>query len=156
MLSYEQWDMIADAYVPLLGVLCIVVLVRRLWIQRLESCRRGLYLIVLVGIVYGVMFADKWGSLWGKLSLDYSTHTALAMALVVFLFPRHRLVRISLVSSFFAYLGLMLYQEYHSMADIVSTIAVISIPMFLVNFYLLKASGNNKQSRENTPPSAQV
>jgi hypothetical protein len=45
-------------------------------------------------------------------------------------FMKYRLIVVSLISSFIAYAALMLYQEYHTLGDIVST-AMIIMPLML-------------------------
>ena len=69
--------------------------------------------------------------------MDYSTHTALSLVLTLFLATGHRKYRGLVAASFVAYLLLMLYQGYHTVADIVSTAAAVG----LFGFVFLGVSG---------------
>jgi hypothetical protein len=137
--SYETLDSIADAYIPILSGLFLVGLVGKLY-KNITSYRFMLvkfsYLIVLLIISYGIMFFDNATKLFPLLGLDYSTHTAVALSLVyaLCLLLANRWKKI-IVSSMLMYAGLMLYQGYHTMVDMVVTAAVIS--MFAFGVYKL-------------------
>jgi hypothetical protein len=57
---------------------------------------------------------------------NYSTHTGLAIVLVVSLLFWKRSVGLVTVVAFVGYAVLMLYQKYHTVADIVSTLLVVA------------------------------
>lgn len=128
-MSYEALDQIADLYNPLLLLAALILTTL--------SCRGSqapytnwLKRIVLVGcglaLVYGVQYLDHRLQLWPRLGWDYSTHTAFAMAMVWPLWyygrPPWRWVW---PTSLVIYGVLMLYQRYHTLADMVSTAIVI-------------------------------
>lgn len=130
MPDYETLDAIADAYTPLLGGLWLILalspLAQRQW--RLAGMRIAFGLATLV-VCYSLMFADKALGLWPAVGLDYSTHSAVAIAAVAILctlLPRGRPVWLA---SLLAYFALMLYQRYHSVADILSTSAIVAPPI---------------------------
>lgn len=79
--------------------------------------------MILLGLVYGMLLIDNALQLWPSLGLDYSTHTALAIALVVPLWHccEHKKLRGFWALSLLAYAGLMRYQQYHSWADMIAT-----------------------------------
>lgn len=127
MLSYQQLDVIADSYTPLLAVIWLGAalwpLCHRQWRTTVRSLGLG---VAAAAIVYGLMFMDLWLGLWPRWELDYSTHSALAIALVVqlwWLLPRQRWLWLI---SLFAYAGLMRYQGYHSWGDMVTTCLVVA------------------------------
>ena len=74
------------------------------------------------------MFTDNRFQLWHSLGLDYSTHTAAALALVICIAVRKRLsVKIVLASSLVLYGCLMSLLAYHSWSDMLSTAAIIAL-----------------------------
>lgn len=125
-MTYEQLDTIADAYIPclLLGNLVSVAL-----ITRRQGARRGglslAVLLIAVGGVYSVMLADHHLNLWPSLGLDYSTHTALALVAASSLTFWRRGIILTVSLSLLAYCGLMRYQAYHTVADMLSTAAAL-------------------------------
>ena len=127
LLNYQQWDAIADAYIPLLALILICFLIQKLWKKQFK---RSLTLLVtsIVSIVYvyGWMYLDNQFQLWPMLNWDYSTPTALAWALVWGNFFAHKAMRIPALVSLVLYLALMDYQNYHTWGDMVSTSIVIS------------------------------
>ena len=134
MTSYQFWDTIADAYTPLLFLAYIVFS-----IIYFRDGDRSAWLKGLAGIVlaYAIMFLDKITQLWSSLSLDYSTHSAVALVLIMFLVhkrPMKSLSWIALVLSLVAYYCLEVYMAYHSVADIVSTVIVL-MPLVVVIYW---------------------
>lgn len=129
-MSYETLDTIADAYTPLLLVLFLIglgVKLYRCWPNYREGVLYFGFLLVLLIVSYGFLFIDKVLGLWPAFGSDYSTHTAVALSLVFalcVLTPRYTKW---IAGSMFAYAALMVYQQYHSVLDIVSTAAVISL-----------------------------
>ncbi len=73
---------------------------------------RFLALAFLLLIVYGLMFLDNRLHIWSRFSLDYSTHTAVALALVAFLAINRP------------------NQRYHTVLDIAVTGAVVAFPIW--------------------------
>lgn len=138
-MTYETLDSIADAYIPLLGLCSLLSLLLDFRPPaasfRIVSIRFSL-LMLLVGLVYTLMILDDRLSIWHTLGgLDYSTHTALSLVLTLFLEAGHKQHRGVLVGLFAAYLLLMLYQHYHTVADIVSTgmvMGLIAVPLWVV------------------------
>ncbi|WP_331347052.1 hypothetical protein [Cellvibrio sp. UBA7661] len=140
-MSYEALDAIADTYIPLLLIVFLLGVfgkTYRLWPDYRGPLTGFLYFAGLLVIAYGLMFFDKAVGLWPTLGLDYSTHTAVALSLVFALcniFPdRWRW----LVVSMLAYAGLMLYQQYHSLLDIISTSVVLAAIALLFNRYIAR------------------
>lgn len=129
-MSFEQLDAIADSYIPLLLILFLVGFGRntyRFWPNYRAPLFSFLYLVGLLVISYGLMFFDNTVRLWPALGLDYSTHTAVALSLVFALCTVFPVQWKWLAGSMLAYAGLMLYQEYHSVMDILTTSLVIGV-----------------------------
>lgn len=135
MLTYEQLDVIADAYIPILIITSMLVLAVRVFkFGFLRKLTEISSIIVAVCIVYGCMWIDNTFNIWPVFDLDYSTHTALALVFVVYLSSKSKTFFVWSALSFIVYVLLMLYQNYHTVADIAST-AVVLLPMFWLLFY---------------------
>lgn len=129
-MTYEQWDTIADSYTPALFALYIAFS-----IIYFRAGDRAAPLKGLIGIVicYALMLVDNFLGIWKALSLDYSTHTAVAFALVYFHLHRRELlspVAIAFSASLLLYYALMLYQQYHTAPDILSTLVIVAPLVF--------------------------
>ena len=133
MPSYETLDIIADSYIPGLLLLAIYLLLKPLFKDRNYRVffRRVLQLLSWVVITYGLRFLDNYYQLFPSVDLDYSTHTAAASLLCLFIvinLPKNPLATkliLAIGLSLFSYFGLMLYQQYHTLADIVSTLILV-------------------------------
>lgn len=136
-MNYETLDTIADAYVPLLGVICIVLIAQRALVTDWAQARKGILLLIHGLIVtYGLMLLDNQLGLWPAAGLDYSTHTAIAITLVLVAFLLMPSLSWPLFSSLVGYGLLMLYQNYHTLADLLTTGAVVSLLIFPVGYVL--------------------
>lgn len=125
-MDYESWDRIADAVNPTVGVitLALSLAVRRpgnppRWAQLLLT-------LAAVASIYAVGWLDARLGLWSSAGLDYSTHTALHVAIVVSLWMIDRRAGMAGVAIALLYVALMLYQKYHSFADIATSAVVIA------------------------------
>ncbi len=145
MFSYATLDTIADAYIPLLGGLSLgfvaAPLIRGAW-----RLARGRLAMVFSGLVcaYGLLLIDNQFGTWASFGMDFSTHSAVALVLIMFLmFCATRLSLLWLIS-LAAYALLMLYQGYHTLADIVTTSLVVvtaALPaMATINWTMLRSS----------------
>lgn len=120
---------IADCYTPILLLLALVD-VGRYWVRGNKFY--GLRLIFAVLVVYVWMFADKYFQLWASAGLDYSTHTAAALALVVIVSLDKRIpIKLLLASSLISYGCLMNLLGYHSWADMFTTALATSVSLSL-------------------------
>lgn len=137
MPSYETLDLIADAYIPLLAVISVAFILVPVRHMRWRDMARRLFAFALLGVIaYGLMFLDVRLQIWPRVGLDYSTHTAVALVLVIFLSVVGLRLWWLWLLSFLSYLLLMLYQEYHTVADMATTIAAVIIPASVVVGYL--------------------
>ena len=81
MLTYQQWDAIADSYIPGLCIFSVASLAYQ-YKQRRSPVNTLYYLaILLLGVaqVYALMWMDQKLKLWQNFASDYSTHTALSL-----------------------------------------------------------------------------
>lgn len=144
-------DAIANSYIPLLFVLFLAGLERDvylLWPNYRASLISLFYLIGLLAAAYGLMFIDNTLRLWPTFGLDYSTHTAVSLALVLGLakvFPARWTL---LAVSFVGYLALMLYQQYHSLLDVLTTSVVIGTCATLLSKALIFIEKPTRQSAQ--------
>lgn len=121
---------ICDLYNPLLLAVCIAVC--GIYIKQ-RSFLRLLRFFGIIFVVYGLMYIDKLLQWWPSFGLDYSTHTATALAMCLFIaaFVREQEIKGRVLIfgvlglSLIAYEQLMVVLNYHSWADIVSTAAVV-------------------------------
>jgi ABC-type transporter Mla maintaining outer membrane lipid asymmetry permease subunit MlaE len=144
-MSYETLDAIADAYTPLLLMLFLIGLgvnLYQCWPNYRKSVLDFVFLLMLLIASYGLMFIDKAFGLWTAFGSDYSTHTAVALSLVFALCVLTPCPAKWIAGSMCAYAGLMVYQQYHSVLDIISTAVVISI--FALLFFRMIFSKKNR------------
>ena len=128
MPDYETLDTIADAYTPLLAFAALAVLVPALLARQWREVGARMASLAAGALVaYGLMFLDDRLRLWPAAGLDYSTHTAVALVLGMFLSVHSRRMRPACWASLSAYALLMVYQGYHSAADILTTAVVVGV-----------------------------
>ena len=110
---------LADAYNPSLLVVTLLVCMR--------DWRRGVRLtslefLLMATIAYVWMFADKATGAFSSVGLDYSTHTATAVAMLLVAGTRVTPAWGALLFvTFLGYAGLMKLLSYHSFADVLTT-----------------------------------
>lgn len=139
MLSYETLDTIADSYTPLLALISLALIVACLCRAQWRLAGLKIWALGVIALIaYGFMFLDNRLNIWSTFKLDYSTHTAVSLGLIIFLcFNASRLLAVWVVS-FIGYALLMLYQGYHTIADIVTTGIVVGFPIAWIMTYLYK------------------
>ncbi len=133
MTLYAALDAIADSFNPGLGLLAVahllLISVNRQW------QRAGIYLATLLAlttVIYGLMAVDR-----NLFDFPYSTHSAFAVCFCTLhaaYMPRFKLLWTGLLV---CYLGLILFQGYHSWLDIAVTLILV-IPFNAIIFKLLK------------------
>jgi hypothetical protein len=127
--SYETLDAIADAYNPLLALVSLLLIAARVFKAKWKLAGVGMAGFMTVALVaYGLMFLDRHLGIWPAFGLDYSTHTATALGLVILLSIEARRLATLWSISFICYVLLMLYQRYHTVADVVTTAVAVSFP----------------------------
>jgi hypothetical protein len=122
MTTYELLDCIADSVNPTLGLLALSVpWLRRHRVGRPSSVARIAGTLACVGIAYAGQAIDRFTKAWPAFGLDYSTHSAVCVALLSSLAQLGGRWRVASVGIGAAYAALMMYQGYHAFADIVTT-----------------------------------
>lgn len=141
MFDYHTLDFIADCYTPLLLLSLIAIFLATFTATPTASAtahrwsRLGIDVLLLcygAVVTYALMFADKAYSLWPTIGLDYSTHTAAALILVLLIHRGAAVIRWPNGLLFLAYAGLMIYQKYHTTGDILSTAIVVALLFYPV------------------------
>lgn len=128
MTSYEVLDHIADSVNPTLGLLAIAVP----WLKVYRSLRpppwvRVAGAVLCVGAAYLGQAIDRLTNAWPAFSLDYSGHSAVCVALLVSLGHLSRRWTVASIAIGAAYALLMMYQGYHTLADIVTTATPVGL-----------------------------
>jgi hypothetical protein len=125
MLSHESLKVVADTVNPILGLLAIALPItkwRGQW--RPASMQIGVTLMT-VALTYLFRAVFDLEGLWASRQLDFSTHTAICVVLVIALssldWKRAWIWCVILI----AYAQLMTYQHYHTWIDIGTTAAVM-------------------------------
>ena len=130
MLSYEVLDRIADSYTPILLIAFIIFSI--IYYKRGDRLA-GLKGLLGTLVCYLIMWLDNHLEIWPSISLDYSTHSSVAFSLVYFLIHKRdsrNPASIGIIVSLVFYYLLVLYQQYHTVLDIVSTLVVV-IPLII-------------------------
>lgn len=127
MPSYETLDAIADAHDPMLGALWIgLSLFPLLALRWRTAAARALLGLACLLPAYALMWLENATGAWAAVGLDYSTHTGVALAMVVTLAVIHRRAGRLALSTFAAYVPLMVIQGYHTIVDIGATALAVA------------------------------
>ena len=132
---YETLDTIADAVNPVLALLALVFP----WLDHEAIRKRGsrwsfwTRTLLSLAVVYAVMFADERFGLWSGLGLDYSTHTAFAVAIITSMSAMNGRWLFVLAPVLVAYAALMIYLGYHSLLDTLAAALVIAPATWLIH-----------------------
>jgi CubicO group peptidase (beta-lactamase class C family) len=132
MMTYEQLDAIADSVIPTLGVLALLLPWLPMYRASFPAWKRILCTLLGVAAAYAGMYLDKLTGAWPAMSLDYSTHSAVCVALLIALGHLSRRWLIGSVAIGVAYAALMLYQRYHTLVDILTTAIPIGVVVWLI------------------------
>lgn len=134
MLSHQTLKVVADSVNPILGILAIVLPFaksRGAWRQ--AAAHLGVTLVI-VALTYLFRAVLQLEALWASWGMDFTTHGAICIVLVVALssLSWKRFWVWGVV--FVAYDELMVYENFHTWADIGTTSAVL-LPFTLVVRY---------------------
>lgn len=133
MTTYELLDHIADSVNPTLALLAISMP----WLpmyraSELPPWMRIAGAVSCVAIAYAGQAFDSLTGAWPSVSLDYSGHSAVCVALLVSLAQLSRRWMISTIAIGIAYAALMMYQRYHTFGDIVTTATPVGLASVVV------------------------
>jgi hypothetical protein len=126
--TYELLDHIADSVNPTLAVVALV----SPWLPMFRAKPPAPWLRVTsavlgVGVAYAGQALDRLTGAWPAMSLDYSGHSAICIALLVPIAHLNRRWCIAALGIGVAYGALMVYQGYHTVSDIVTTAAPVGL-----------------------------
>lgn len=131
MLSYETLDAIADSVNPTLGVVSLLVP----WVKRNRSWRQALLLnaitFVAVALAYVLQALDNATGVWPSAGLDFSTHTAIFIAVASSLWQHGIAWRWGVLAVGAGYAILMRIQNYHSWLDMITT-SIAIVPLLVL------------------------
>ena len=125
-MTYQQLDAIADGVNPALAILALVL---PYLVRPSHQYGRLAFLLstgVSMAVMYAIAWADRVAGLWSAFRLDYSQHTGFAAVLVFSLFAWNRRLGAALAIVLIGYVALMLYQQYHTIADMLTTALVVA------------------------------
>lgn len=142
MPSFETLDAIADSVNPLLGLIALTWPWLRWRGQWRLAALHVVATLLSVAFAYAITALDRMYGWWQSWGLDFSTHTAVCVALIVALCAINLSLAGWWVGVFGAYVALMLYQEYHSVADIVTAAVVVAPPVIAVRLWLRHWTAN--------------
>jgi len=108
---------LANAMIPLLGILL-------LYAGRRRSREVLVRVTVALAWAYVLHFLDRALAIWDGHLLDYSTHTAVAIAIGATLARLGRGWAVATIAIWVAYAALMVHARYHPLDDILTTAAV--------------------------------
>ena len=143
MTEYEIIDLICDSISPLLLLMALGISIRES--LRGNYQKAGTLVGFLVGgmlWIYGLRYLDSLFHWWPAFGSDYSTHTAFILVVCVTISMGVQATR-WLTGVFIAYMLAMMYQDYHTLLDIVSTTLVVGG---------LASISSNQTSSTNGPP----
>ncbi len=132
-------ELFADLYIPALFIIATVVVIKRHTSNTYKFKYLLTYLAAIVAIVYLVRLVDQLALIWFRLGLDYSTHTALSLALCCHIIRNsYAATSFIVLTSLIWYCWLMYHLKYHSIGDMAST----SLIILILNFLLIKYLGS--------------
>ncbi len=137
MTEYEILDSIADLYNPTLFGLSIFYSVSIFTKGYRFTWVKGVFALA---IAYAGMFIDKHYLIFESYGADYSTHSTVAFSMILYLGHRQPLFSLKsnvLIFSLIAYYILEIYQKYHTLTDILSSVLVV-LPFLLLVFYFFE------------------
>lgn len=134
---YEMLDAIADAVNPTLLIIAMALPLFRAVRGRIRVERWYLCAAIGLALVYAAMYADGVLLLWGRIGADYSTHTAFALVLCMLVSSITRQFMVAASLLFLGYVALMLYQRYHTLLDVVTTVIAVAA-VFAMTLHFLK------------------
>ena len=139
-MSQGALSIVADIYIPLITLMIVIELTLTNKLLTNNQHLLKFRLLLLTGSLasaFGLMAIDNIFQLWASLGLDYSTHSAVALGLVLLLCLLKPTVYIYYLVSLLLYFWLMVLLRYHTALDILSTVLII-LPLKLGVFSFVK------------------
>jgi hypothetical protein len=108
---------------------------RRLWLAT----------VLTLAAAYALAGLDAALHLWVRLGLDYSTHTAVAVALAASLGLWRRRLLAPLILVVAGYAVLMVRLRYHTLGDITTTAAVVAVFAYAARIFTQGSFGRDRR-----------
>lgn len=144
-MSWETLDAIADSVIPVLGLIALIWPWLRWRGSRRHAALNITVTLLSVGFDYMLSALDGKFGWWPSVGLDFSTHTAIAIALIVALSSIKPSTWTVWTAILLGYFVLMVYQSYHTWADIGTTAAVVAPPLIVARWLLRERQGHAGQ-----------
>jgi hypothetical protein len=137
-LLFRLLDGLADAVNPALGI-CLLIFLFGATRRREISWRTWVAALLGVAVVYLLQNLDHYGHWWKRIGSDYSTHSALALALAIPIGILRPKLWPTLLAVLLGYAVLMMILGFHTLLDISTTALVIApIVVLLQRIFLEK------------------
>lgn len=130
-MTYEQWDMVADAVVPLLGVAALSIP-----LLKTQQNRWAYYgsVVIAYALTLGLRSLNHSEyAIWPMLGVQYSGHTGVFCVAGMSIIAWKPKLAWVVGSIFVLYTWLMLYQQYHTIGDIALTAAVMAPATWIIH-----------------------
>jgi hypothetical protein len=131
MLSHQTLKIVADSVNPTLGVLALALPFAKWRGQWRPSAKHIAITVLTVALTYSLRAALGLEAVWAHWGMDFSTHGAICIVLGVALASLSWRRSWTWGAVFVGYDSLMVYQAYHTWADIGTTTAVM-LPLALL------------------------
>ena len=141
MLSYQTLGFIASSVNPALGIIALGMAFTHA--RKPSTMHPATHIAALLaGVAFAyVGWALKVSGIWPSFTHNYSTHTAVCVAIVSYLvFASRNALRLLWPAIAVAYALLMLYQQYHTLLHILTTLAVVGPPVLFLHSRTLRCS----------------
>jgi hypothetical protein len=134
MLSHQTLKVVADSVNPILGILALTLPFKR-WLGQWQSPSMNIAVTLLtVALMYFFRAVFDLEAVWANWGLDFSTHEAVCVILVIGLSSLYWRGLWIWCAVLVAYDILMVYQSYHTWADL-DTTAVVMLPFATIIRY---------------------
>lgn len=141
MLSYQTLGFIASSVNPALGIIALGTAFSHA--RKPSTMHPATHIAALLaGVAFAYIgWAIKVSGIWLPFTHNYSTHTAVCVAIVSYLvFVSRGALRLLWPAIAIAYALLMLHQQYHTLQNILVTLAVVGPPILFLHNRTLRSS----------------
>lgn len=144
-MDYETIDLICDSTNPVLFLWAVALIVFSIYKKYRKRTSAIIYFVFGLISVYGLQYVDSRFGLWSTYQLDYSTHSAFALVMATTI--ASILTRAWVPFIVFAiYESLVLYQKYHSVLDVITTLIVVAFLLFFLRVISSKLTKDKKDA----------
>jgi hypothetical protein len=152
MLSHQTLKIVADSVNPTLGILALAFPFAKWRGQWSPASRHIAITLVIVALTYSLRAALGLEAVWAHWGMDFTTHGAICIVLSVSLASLSWQRSWIWGAIFVGYDILMVYQAYHTWADIGTTTALMLPLALLVRYWGDRWATDNLASRARSSP----